>query len=220
MEKSGVILKAELKVQATAQETSDLKREAYWFCTPMISLWVEGYRVCEEKQFFLRIAFHSHSLWFLSFQGFICSYSTGKGRITPIKAAYLEDIEYFSQFFCLDSGDIIYTGEGFNRLPSSLFNPVYSKLQPRVSQYCQVLKFVLQCHTVQYTSGFVHEQEVVLQPVVLYHTQLTMCSREISRFWADWSSDPGTNCCSVNTSPKDIFDSVNSNSCTLFGVKQ
>lgn len=37
------LLKAELKVQAAAQEISDLKREAYWFCTQVISLWAEGY---------------------------------------------------------------------------------------------------------------------------------------------------------------------------------
>lgn len=39
------LLKAELEVQAAAQEISDLKRELYWFCTHMISLWVEGYKV-------------------------------------------------------------------------------------------------------------------------------------------------------------------------------
>lgn len=38
MEKLEAILKAELKVQATAQEISDLKREAYWFCTSHITV--------------------------------------------------------------------------------------------------------------------------------------------------------------------------------------
>lgn len=37
------LLKAEFKVQATAQEINDLKREAYWFYSRMILMLQKGY---------------------------------------------------------------------------------------------------------------------------------------------------------------------------------
>lgn len=42
---------------------------------------------------------------------------------------------------------------------------------------------MLQYHTVQHASGFVHEQEVVLKPVVIYHTRLTLCLTDFYFFF-------------------------------------
>lgn len=51
----------------------------------------------------------------------------------------------------------------------------------------QTVVLVLQYHTVQNTSGYVHEQEVVLQPVVLYQTPLTICSTDFYILhWIIW----------------------------------
>lgn len=47
-----------------------------------------------------------------------------------------------------------------------------------ISLLLYTVVYVLQYHTVKHTGGYVHEQEVVLQPVVLYQAQLTICSTD------------------------------------------
>lgn len=52
-----------------------------------------------------------------------------------------------------------------------------------VSALPNTVVYVLQYHTEQLTGGFSLEEEVVLQPVVLYQTQRTICPSDFSLFF-------------------------------------
>ena len=129
-------MKAELKVQAAAQETSDLKREVCWFCTQMISVWVGG--LYEES------CDNSSELHFI-LRASACFITLFKVQIRCAT--------FLCVFYSTSDGNIIVT-------------------DVLVLSYCAAYK-----------------QEVVLQPVVSYQAQLTICSTEGSP--DQWSqSDP------------------------------